>query len=250
MSTTAPRRLGDLLVQRGYLSEEQLQTALDRQRQGGRSRLLGEILVDLEYCSEDQIVECLATEYGVPYAKLEARLYDPKTIDVLPREYIENNLVLPLFIVRGVLTPGTALDETELASRFGVSRTPVREAIGRLVGEGYVKREGGMLTVSPVSVEDILEILTVRRAVEGEAAEIAAGRCEPALIANVRAAVTGMLSPADVTPERHWSVDDLVHLTIARATIVGLSSLVDGNSVAPFSSRLPTTLGLRSAGML
>lgn len=104
MSTTAPRRLGDLLIQRAYLSEEQLQTALERQRQGGRSRLLGEILVDLEYCSEDQIVECLATEYGVPYAKLEARLYDPKTIEVLPREYIENNLVLPLFIVREVLT--------------------------------------------------------------------------------------------------------------------------------------------------
>jgi type IV pilus assembly protein PilB len=104
MSTASPRRLGDLLVQRGYLSAEQLQAALERQRQGGRSRLLGEILVDLDYCTEDQIVECLATEYGVPYAKLEARLYDPKTIDVLPREYIENNLVLPLFIVRGVLT--------------------------------------------------------------------------------------------------------------------------------------------------
>ncbi len=104
MATATPRRLGDLLVQRGYLSEEQLQTALERQRQGGRSRLLGEILVDLEYCSEDQIVECLATEYGVPYAKLEARLYDPKVVEILPREYIENNLVLPLFVVRGVLT--------------------------------------------------------------------------------------------------------------------------------------------------
>ena len=81
-----------------------MHTALERQRQGGRSRLLGEILVDLEYCTEDQIVECLATEYGVPYAKLEARLYDPKAVEVLPREYIENNLVLPLFVVRGVLT--------------------------------------------------------------------------------------------------------------------------------------------------
>jgi DNA-binding GntR family transcriptional regulator len=125
---------------------------------------------------------------------------------------------LRAMILGGSLPGGVRLQERRLAERLGLSRTPVREAIGRLVGEGYVKREGGMLTVSPVSVEDILEILTVRRAVEGEAAEIAAGRCEPALIANVRAAVTGMLSPADVTPERHWSVDDLVHLTIARAT--------------------------------
>ena len=103
-ATTSSRRLGDLLVEKGYIAAEQLQSALDRQRQGGRNKLLGEILVDLEYCSEDQVVECLAIEYGVPYAKLEARLFDPKVVDVLPREYIENNLVLPLFVVRDTLT--------------------------------------------------------------------------------------------------------------------------------------------------
>ncbi|NUQ65000.1 MAG: Flp pilus assembly complex ATPase component TadA [Pirellulales bacterium] len=100
----APRRLGDLLVQKGYLTEERLQESLQRQRQGGRNKLLGEILVEQEFCSEDQIVECLAAEYDVPYAKLEARLVDPKIVDVLPREYIEQNLVLPLFVVRGMLT--------------------------------------------------------------------------------------------------------------------------------------------------
>ena len=104
IAASTPRRLGDLLVQRGYLSDEQVQSALEAQKRGGRSKLLGEILVDLEYCSEDQIVECLAAEYEVPYAKLEARLYDPRIVDVLPREYIENNLVMPLFVVRDTLT--------------------------------------------------------------------------------------------------------------------------------------------------
>jgi len=110
METTGlvPRRLGDLLVDRGYLSQEGLQRALAAQKQDGRGRLLGEILVDLELCNEDQIVECLAAEYGVPYAKLEARLYDPGIVDILPREYIETNLVLPLFVVRGVLTIAVA----------------------------------------------------------------------------------------------------------------------------------------------
>src|SRR3990172_6952138 len=102
--TQTLHRLGDLLVRKGYLSEEQLRAALLAQKDGGRSKLLGEILVELEYCSEDQIVECLATEYGVPYAKLEARLFDPNVVGVLPREYIENNLVLPLFVVRNTLT--------------------------------------------------------------------------------------------------------------------------------------------------
>jgi len=106
METAAPaaRRLGDLLVAKGYLTQEQLRSALEHQSRGNHSKLLGEILVELQYCTEDQIVECLAREYGVPYAKLDNRLYDPKIVDVLPREYIENNLVLPLFVVRGTLT--------------------------------------------------------------------------------------------------------------------------------------------------
>jgi len=103
-ATQTTRRLGDLLVARGYLSEEQLRDALAYQHKSGRNKLLGELLVELDYCSEDQIVECLAVEYGVPYAKLDARLHDPKVVDVLPREYIENNLVLPLFVVRNTLT--------------------------------------------------------------------------------------------------------------------------------------------------
>jgi len=101
---TERRRLGDLLVDRGYLAGEQLAYALEHQREAGRGKLLGEIVVDEEFCTEDQIVECLAIEYGVPYAKLEQRLCDPKAFDVLPREFIESNLVLPLFVVRGTLT--------------------------------------------------------------------------------------------------------------------------------------------------
>ncbi len=103
-SIAAPVRLGNVLIEHGFLSVEQLETALEHQRQTDKTKLLGEILIDLEFCTEDQIVECLAAEYGVPYAKLEGRLFDPKIIDVLPREYIEKNLVLPLFLIRDVLT--------------------------------------------------------------------------------------------------------------------------------------------------
>ncbi len=103
-ASSAIHRLGNLLIAKGYLSEEQLASALERQHDGSRTKLLGEILTELEYCTEDQIVECLASEYGVPYAKIDVRLYDPKVTDVLPREYIENNLVLPLFAIRGTLT--------------------------------------------------------------------------------------------------------------------------------------------------
>jgi type IV pilus assembly protein PilB len=100
----APRRLGSLLIEKGYLTPDDLQSALDKQRREGRRMLLGELLVEEGYCTEDQVIECLASEYGVPYAKLDNRLMDPRIVDILPREYVEKNLVVPLFLVRGVLT--------------------------------------------------------------------------------------------------------------------------------------------------
>ncbi len=102
------QRLGTLLLDRGYLSVQGLQQALTQQQGGSENKLLGEILVDLNICTEDQVVECLASEYRVPYAKLDARLCDPKVVDLLPREYIEANQVLPLFLVRDMLTVAVA----------------------------------------------------------------------------------------------------------------------------------------------
>ena len=102
-TTSVPPRLGNILVERGFISVEQLHAALGEQRKG-TGKLLGEILIELGFATEDQVIECLATVYDVPYAKLEPRLADPKALDVLPREYIEKNLVFPLFKIRHTLT--------------------------------------------------------------------------------------------------------------------------------------------------
>lgn len=99
-----PPRLGNILVEKGILALEKLQEALDLQKRSNGTKLLGEILIEREFCTEDQVTECLAQVYSLPYAKLEPRLADPKIVDVLPREYIEKNLVFPLFNIRGVLT--------------------------------------------------------------------------------------------------------------------------------------------------
>ena len=98
------RRLGDLLVTRGYLSEEQLQVVLDDQRSSRGAKLLGELLVERSWASEEQVLECLAIELGLPYVKLDSRLFDAKIVDTLPRDVIEKHTVLPLFKVRNTLT--------------------------------------------------------------------------------------------------------------------------------------------------
>ena len=78
-------------------------------------------------------------------------------------------------IVTGVLAPGTPLREVALADRFGVSRTPVREALTRLEGLGLIERDGRTLRVRTPDPERVLNIYNVRVVLEGEAAAEAAG---------------------------------------------------------------------------
>jgi len=97
-------QLGQMLVQHGALSEEQLGQALEHQKQMGNSLLLGEVLQKLQLCTEEQIMETLAEGYEVPFARISPRIADPKVIDTLPREFLDKHTVLPLFKVKNRLT--------------------------------------------------------------------------------------------------------------------------------------------------
>jgi type IV pilus assembly protein PilB len=102
---TAPRlQLGEMLVARGLISAEQLKQALEHQSQRGHKKLLGEVLMELNFVGEQQVLEVLAEGYGVPFATHTARIADPRVIEILPRDFLEDHKVLPLFLVRGVLT--------------------------------------------------------------------------------------------------------------------------------------------------
>lgn len=83
-------------------------------------------------------------------------------------------------IVRGRLAPGTRIIETDVASRLGVSRTPVRSALQRLQQEGYILEAGtgqqSRLSVAPLTKEDARELFAIVGHVEGLAAEWAAAQ--------------------------------------------------------------------------
>ncbi|HEY8369501.1 MAG TPA: GntR family transcriptional regulator [Thermodesulfobacteriota bacterium] len=78
-------------------------------------------------------------------------------------------------ICEGHLPPGRRIRETELADWLGVSRTPVREALGRLESEGLVRLEPRVgLVVASLDAAAIAELYDVRAALEGTAAALAA----------------------------------------------------------------------------
>ncbi|MBN9091557.1 MAG: GntR family transcriptional regulator [Reyranella sp.] len=90
-------------------------------------------------------------------------------------------------ILRGTIAPGELVTERQIAARLGMSRTPVREAVRRLEGEGTLERQrDGALIVRPYSMEEFLQALAVRRLLEGEAARLAAGKVSPAVLAAAR----------------------------------------------------------------
>lgn len=100
----SPPRVGDLLLDNGLITQEQIEQALAYQKSKGHRKLLGEVLVELEFVTNDQVMEALAGAYGVPFARLNPKLADPKAVGLLERDFIEKQGVLPLFLVDGKLT--------------------------------------------------------------------------------------------------------------------------------------------------
>ena len=74
----------------------------------------------------------------------------------------------------GIFKPGDRLVESDLADRFGVSRTPIREALQRLETQSLLARDGRSLIVASLDHNQMAELYVVRRELEGLAARLAA----------------------------------------------------------------------------
>ncbi|MEL6609167.1 MAG: GntR family transcriptional regulator [Pseudomonadota bacterium] len=79
----------------------------------------------------------------------------------------------------GVYKPGDRLVESELADRFGVSRTPIREALQRLETQSLLTRDGRSLIVASLDHNQMAELYIVRAELEGLAAQLAAQHATP-----------------------------------------------------------------------
>jgi len=79
----------------------------------------------------------------------------------------------------GAYKPGDRLVEAELAERFGVSRTPIREALQRLETQSFLNRDGRSLMVASLNHNQVGELYTVRAELEGLATFLAAQHAAP-----------------------------------------------------------------------
>jgi len=149
-------------------------------------------------------------------------------------------------IVQGLVAPGSRIVETEIASRLGVSRTPVREALQRLQQEGYVMGAPGAqqsrLTVAPLTRDDVYDLLNVVGALEATAAYDASQLDDGArkvLARDLRAANQEFHRTAKAAPVDHarlYDADERLHRAIVEAS-AGPRLLALHDAVKPQAER-------------
>jgi DNA-binding GntR family transcriptional regulator len=119
-------------------------------------------------------------------------------------------------IVRGALAPGAALDETELARRFQVSRTPVREAIRLLAASGLVEaRAHRAALVARPSAEHLTGMFEAMAELEALCAGFAAERMtgiERRMLEDIHEKLRVLIQSGD--PQRYHEVNEAFHASI------------------------------------
>ncbi|MFQ5469365.1 MAG: GspE/PulE family protein [Gammaproteobacteria bacterium] len=122
-------RIGDLLIEEGVITDDQLKSALDEQQRSGKK--LGETLVDLGYIAETELLSLLSRQLNVPLADLKNHHFDEALVHLLPETHAKHFRSIVLedmgdsFLV-GMVEP-TDLFATDELTR--ILKKPIRTAI-------------------------------------------------------------------------------------------------------------------------
>ncbi len=116
------------------------------------------------------------------------------------------------------LPGGEVIIEGRLAEALKISRTPLREALVRLVGEGMlIKQASRSFAVRKVSASEFFQSMKAREILEAEAIAAAIGKVDPEEFAVLRQEVR-RLSTAPTQGTEHWQADDRLHQLFADAS--------------------------------
>src|SRR6476469_1222551 len=165
-------RIGELLLKEKRISPDQLQEALNYQRQNGGK--LGFNLVKLGYVKDDEITALLSKQYGVPSIALGQFEIDTAVIKLVPAETARKYQIIPLSRSGATLTIAMtdptnvfAMDDVKFMTGYNVepvvaSETGVFEAIEKYYGGAppvtATTRGSGSASAQPVNTESALEM--------------------------------------------------------------------------------------------
>ncbi|MGM0438754.1 MAG: GspE/PulE family protein [Bacillota bacterium] len=141
------KRLGEILVDFNYITDEQLQEAINNQQ--NTDKRLGELLVDNDYISEDELNQVLEFQLGIPYVDLAKFNLNPGLAEYIPEKLAKKYQAVPLEKNRGKLKVAmtdpsdlVAVDDIERAADIKVNPViATKKAIKRALGIIYSANE-------------------------------------------------------------------------------------------------------------
>lgn len=141
------KRLGDLLVDAGLITEEQLQTTLTEKP---TEQKLGDALLQRGFITEHQLIEVLEFQLGIPHVSLYRYPFDTTLFHLVPKETAKRNLMIPLkkegeklFVAMADPMDFYALDDLRLSTGFQVETAiATKDDILRAINKYYESDEG------------------------------------------------------------------------------------------------------------
>lgn len=145
LSRQKSSRIGDILLEKGIISEEQLEKSLEIQRKTGD--YLGEILIYLGFADTEQVYCVLSRQRGIPYIDITDLDIESEILEMIPRDFAEKFTVLPLFVEGDSIKIAVAdhLDVNAfdgISSMTGLHPEPMlnsRRNINKAIRENYAR---------------------------------------------------------------------------------------------------------------
>lgn len=198
-------RLGDILVDKGYITESQLEDVLS-QRDGGR---LGEKLLRQGYVNTDQLGEGLSEQFDVDYRKLAPQSVHPQVVQLVPESFARRELVVPLTAEGSQLTLAMespddieTLSEVELMTGYDIRPVvSLANDIQSAIDIGFDDRIVARQTVIDLQMAELQESSDEVSPEEGPASQ----EVDAPVVRLVRAILTGAINAgtSDIHLEPH-----------------------------------------------
>ncbi len=171
-ASNSAERIGDLLVREGLITKDQLEKALQEQRQSGTR--VGYNLVKLGFIQEIELTKTLARQYKMPAVDLSKFEVDPKIVKLIPADLAVKNLVLPLKRDGRTLTVAMAdptnfavIDDLKFITRYDIfpviaGEFTLRNALDKIYESADVQMSALLDDIAGLDGEEDLEVVETK----------------------------------------------------------------------------------------
>ena len=99
MQSVTKKRIGEMLLDQGFITQDQLNEALEKQKTSGGKRL-GRVLVDLKFIDEKKLTDILCCQFEVPFVKLDSIKLDDKVYEYISEDQCKTHKIVPLYVTK------------------------------------------------------------------------------------------------------------------------------------------------------